>query len=751
MKKRITLFTLIAVLTLTFVLAVAPVGTGLAREAAKRLVKDDFNNTAFVDGFDSDKWAKYGDEQSKIAQSGGNGGNTLMFRNGATGDNVVAYTTEKYQIESVTFDVNMGEGFTGWTSVAFASSTTNASIYKAPFFLNSNQITNVNGGDPKNIDVLLGEYNSPNNVAAHAHFYNTWLTIKLDITSAHSFDVYVARQGSAFGTEKASYTISDTKDAMDDAHVLFGVAGLAEGATCEFDNVKIVTKDTTDQDVTENFEGEKSKVAIVNRSGSSKVYAMIYSKSVLQFNGAPLGARVVSKEAAAVDKSILSSYEVINATFTVKVTTGKVGFMFGLSGQDDYSGKNIFVYEISASGGELKNYSDGASIATNAFTSVGGDLGAVINVTVNKNGKVTVTENGEKVSSDAFVVSSYAGYVGFNAVTDNTVATIDDVNVTSRTYFAPETKSLTNNFSTDYLGGEGTLDFFLTATPQKTLTIENGKLNWTGCSDKTLFGPTYEYDDFILDYKITDIKVCGCDRTVACGCEDATATPRWFGLDIGRTAYDIGAYGSYLMLYFNITNLKDRGTTQLTAFTTSGVEVPESMKIENHKQIPMSLFEAVYYDGAVKGVADVKEGDAVCVRWVAENNVLKLYMKKASETDFVHYTTVTGIETNGHLALCCTGYTYLGMDDFSIANTSTVYQCASNEAPEKQIIEVEPEYDYNKYIDSGTLKDELNYLEGKGGCNSSVSGSILIPSVVALAVAGVVIFARRRKDEKDNF
>ncbi|MBQ4269385.1 MAG: hypothetical protein IJB97_07050, partial [Clostridia bacterium] len=258
-------------------------------------------------------------------------------------------------------------------------------------------------------------------------------------------------------------------------------------------------------------------------------------------------------------------------------------------------------------------------------------------------------------------------------------------------------------------------------------------------SDGTLFGTCYQYDDFILDYKLTDIYV----GTEEVDDMDKTGAGRWFGLDIARPNYDTSYYGHYLMLYFNIVLNDNVANTSLNAFVTNSGPTPETMQIVQDP-IPMSLFRDISYDGSSKLLEDVAAEDAVCVRWVAENNVLKLYMKKASEVQFTWYATISGIETNGYMALCCTGFTHLHLDDFSLANTSTVYSCASNEAPEKQIIEVEAPYDYNKYRDNDeNFENELNYLNATG-CGSSVSGMIL-PAVL---IGAVGYFVFRKKEDK---
>ena len=738
MKKK-TVAILTTALALTFCGAIgAPVISASANAVNKTVVTDDFGDKSYTDGVNDRKWVKVDDEENAIKQvNDGSSSATLTFKNDANADNIFAISNEKYKMKSVTFDAYYSENFEdarkNWGALGFSQTTDKKqSMYSAPLLLRSSGFAG----------------NTATVAAGSATAYEgagNWMTFKYEFTGANTFKFYAAKKGETFG---AGVTVTGAADAVyNDAYLTFAVSGIASGANFAIDNIVIEKDDSTT--VTENFENmETLKFQIVRKDTSKAVRAIIYSPDSLRFNGAKDNARIVTKEVVKLDESILKQYKVMEAEFTVKVETGAISFVYGLSQtSSDIASMGAYEYVMTATEGTLYQYNasgEATELGKNVFTSVGSEDGAKLTVVLDKVGTMNVYENGEAVKDEAgkavvYNIQSYAGYAAFASAVDGTTGKVDDVVIQSSTYYVPYTKSLTNNFSTDYIGGEDTLDFFMDSTPNKSLKIENDKLCFDGCSDGTLFGTCYQYDDFILDYKLTDIYV-GTDEVDDM---DKTGVGRWFGLDIARPNYDTSYYGHYLMLYFNIVLNESVANTSLNAFVTSGGPTPETMKIDQDP-IPMSLFRDISYDGATKLLEDVAEEDAVCVRWVAENNVLKLYMKKASEVQFTWYATISGIETNGYLSLCCTGFTHLHLDDFSLANTSTVYTCASNEAPEKQIIEVEAPYDYNKYRDDDkNFENELNYLNATG-CGSSVSGFIL-PAVL---VGAVGYFVFRKKENK---
>ncbi len=757
MKKKI-----VAILSMTLAMAfcgamATPVLSASANAKSNSIVTDDFGDKSYTDSYNDSKWEKIGDEDNTIKQAtAGDVSATLVFKNDANADNIFAITAEKYSgIKSVTFDVLYSEGFqnasANWLGLSFVQTKEKSqSMYAPPLLLRAQQCpankATLSTGAQVDYAKILGD-------ASGTSYEGQWLTFKYEITSASTFDFYMAKKGGEFSQTPAFTATTNAGAIYNDAYLAFAISGLAGGATVSVDNVAIETEAET---IVEDFESiEDLKFEIIRKDSSKAVRLLVYSPDALSFVESPKGARLVAKNVVENDDSILTSYEVISAEFNLAVNAGAVSFVYALpQTSNEVATSGVYEYVMTATEGKLLQYNaegEATEIGKNVFTAVGGEEGAKIQISIDKKGTMTVYENGQIVkdaeeSDVIYEIEAYAGYVAFQAAEDGTNALLDDVVVKASTYFVPETKSLTNNFSTDYIGGEDTRDFYMPSTPNGSLHIENDRLCFDGCSDGTLFGSCYQYDNFILDYKLTDIYI-GTDEVEDM---DKTGVGRWFGLDIGRPNYDTGYYGHYLMFYFNIVS--NSASTTLNTYVTQNGPAPETMKIDN-KAIPMSLFNDISYDGVTKSIDDIAESDAVCVRWVAENNTLKLYMKKAGEIEYTLYSTITGIETNGYMALCCTGFTHLHVDDFSLANTSTVYTCASNEAPETQIIEVEPEYDYNKYIETGTFKEELNYIEdlrnnmnntNNGGCAASV-GLTVIP---VLTIGAVGYFVFRKKEDK---
>ncbi|MBQ4268599.1 MAG: hypothetical protein IJB97_02990, partial [Clostridia bacterium] len=266
--------------------------------------------------------------------------------------------------------------------------------------------------------------------------------------------------------------------------------------------------------------------------------------------------------------------------------------------------------------------------------------------------------------------------------------------------------------------------------------VQDGKLVWEGTSDESVFGSAHEYDSFIMDYKVCNIYVGTAD--MADGAK--TAAGKWIGLDIGRSKATIKGWAEYAMFYFQITPTGQ--TSNVSFYTNANSKVDKDSVVTTQvKPIPAELWKAIQYDGVLTEKQHVDEGDAVCVRWVMENDVLSLYLKKASETAFTKYFEAKNLQATGYVSLRCTGYTYLELDDFSMANTSSVYICAENHVPEK-IIEKEEVIIYDRGNVDVNWNEEVKANE-KSGCGSAISSVGL--TTATLALAGVALLKKRRK------
>ena len=119
-------------------------------------------------------------------------------------------------------------------------------------------------------------------------------------------------------------------------------------------------------------------------------------------------ARLLANYAVAEDKSTLVNYEVINAKFKAQVEAGKSAFVFGVKGVTGKLEDGAYSVDLckTTDGAEVqlvKYYKEDNALATQVLGTLAansfGDEWAEIEISVNKNGSVTVYENGKEVAS----------------------------------------------------------------------------------------------------------------------------------------------------------------------------------------------------------------------------------------------------------------------------------------------------------------------------------------------------------------
>jgi len=165
--------------------------------------------------------------------------------------------------------------------------------------------------------------------------------------------------------------------------------------------------------------------------------------------------------------------------------------------------------------------------------------------------------------------------------------------------------------------------------------------------------------------------------------------------------------------------------------------------IVQHKRIPASYFEAIQYDDVTKTEGDVLAKDALCIRYVAENGVIRMYLKRAFEREYELYATVSGVDTMGYVTINCTGFTTLKIDDFSVSNISSVYINADTYVPETIIKENQVTIYDKSNVD--TLAFEEVQANAQGGCGSVITATWGIAPALMVAVA---LLKKKRKDEE---
>lgn len=725
-----------------------------------KVLQDTFNDLNYSGRYNNTKWKTYiaDEETTEIAQTQASNA-VLHFVNGqSSGEALQLATVNRYDnIQSIQFDFKLtSDDNTTWLGVNIVNDAMldeglqgNTSIYTVPILIRSPQISANTVTFDKNA--------SWSNLIGTDNIAGEWVTIKIvpDATG-RSASVYTAKQGDELPQTAnliMTWNSANSKRSFSEGYVAFGTTHI--GLDQYIDNIEIKadgathSEDFTPGDLSWTEKGIFQKIGPGSAAGLT-----VYDNSALQFENAKTNDRIISVQSIAADTSVVMDMVALDATFNVKMDaeaalTDEIAFVFGLSEQRSNPLKGSYAYIINKNGGRLEKYTaDGKvelssqNMNRNSFGSITGKNGANIQLTVKKNGEFAVYENGNKIAASFDKVETYAGYFGFVAFSDlSTDVFIDSVGVNSTSYYVPKTKSVTHNFSNDFFGNEGYEDFVTKALPENSLYVNNGKLVMQGASDGTFFGSAHQYDSFIMDYKLCNIYVGTPDMENT----QATKEGRWLGFDLSRQTKKISDYGSYLMLYFTIVPSKNATSVSLSAYTKSSSATaadPNSYVISKVRDIPVNYFTDIQYDGVDSQKANIKNSDALCVRWVSENGVLKLYMKKASEADFTLYYTIMGLELNGYFALCNTGFLHAELDDFSMANTSPMYECADSEAPET-IIKDKEIYIYDKgNIDVNWEEELVLNASNQGGCGSSIVATECLG--LTLAVAALLLKKRRK-------
>ncbi len=754
---------------------VVTLGTGainaFASAKTKVSIEDSFNNLAYEGRTDSSKWVTSlaDSENASIKQSGSENPALQFVPNLSGGERVQFGTAIKVEdIESVSFSYKMPEGLTNqWFAINFypeIARTTGGNHYYFPMSINGTYVY-VQGASKNGSAVWADLF--PEVIADQGFINETWISFKLVPTSETTMDVYVALRAenpeeTVFPAEP-TLTVEGTRaDAQAEyakdgvttpisfksAYVLFGSEGQGHGML--LDDINIVGSNVTiKEDFTSSIMSEEIKAYPENLMGTS---LKVMDNNTLEIASAKAGDRIVAKRAIEEDTSIAEGIVMFEATFTVKMAktcADEIAFVFGLPTVDADPRQDSYAYVIGKDYGKVIKHVDGDIVyetpaeENHDLMQVTSKKGATINIKVYKDGAVDVYENGV-LKNRVVGAETYVGFYGFAVLNDTTgVVNLDDVVVKTSSYYVPKTKSVTHNFSNDFFGNEGYEDFYV-STVAGTLRPEDGKLVYNGCSDESMFGSAHQYDSFIMDYQLCSIDVS----------EGKTEEDRWFGLDVGRSSVNLTKYGSNMMFAFIIVPRVGVNEIYVFSYQNENSSVDKnSIKIIHHQPIPASYFRDIQYDNVSKTEAEVRDSDAVCIRWVSDatNENLKLYMKKASEAEFTLYTEIKGINTSGYQALCVTGWTSLKIDNFSMSNTSPIYEIVTNEAPETIYADPIIKEVFNKNNVDVNWEEEVNLLgsanvgNGEGsssGCKGSVAGSLC---ALPLALIGAWFIRRKNR------
>lgn len=747
-----------------------------------KIVRDRFNTTQYKLSYDSTQWDRSG---SNIKQTETNESFLRTTGSNCDGDHIFFGTKEVIQnLQSFQIDLRYTGGTfndasnnltSRWYGLKFLKTPITAQsypsrgsdiMYQAPLMFYYNRVQVLGSG------VTYTGSGSFSNLIGVDNVADVWISMKFVPITATQAKVYFKLAGDANFNESKYLTINTTNANYDFLNGQFGIQTENKDCTLDIDNIIIQSTNINLEDHFEDFDEEDDDNPLMNLRNTkygvppSDGYA-VYGNSCLSLQGSSMGESLVAKIAIKEDKTVVSSVEVLKAEFSVKIpstasTNERIAFAFGLPTSQSYISqaggyiafdRSQFSINIAKPNGDIIK-SEYASSSLFGITSY---EGASIVVTINKNGIVSVYADGDlaiQVAADAEVkVSRYAGYLGFFALgTITSEVLVDDAIVTNSSYFVPHTKSVTHNFSNNYFGNKGYEDFYLPDQHSGSIEVVDGKLKYAGCADDCFFGSNYQYDAFILEYKLCSIYVGTPDMSN----DQHTGPGRWIGIDLSREKQNIRQYGTYATITVNIV-----ATNPDAEFIDIGIwqqddhdpdfDVWHDVKKTIHNKVPYKLFKDIQYDGVGKNSTDILESDYVCFRWESDGSSISLSFKKNGETEYTKYVTYSNLELNGYFALCNTGYFYGEYDDFSMANTSPIYTCADNEPPEV-IVETETVKIYDNSNPDVNLDKEIELnkvvVEVAGGCKGSIIASSAL--ICLFSLTGVSILLTRRKGDKNE-
>lgn len=713
------------------------------------ILDDNFNNSAHSGSLDSSKWIdKTGDHSIKQSGSAVSYLRTDTPQGG--GEGMLFSTRHKISgIQKVTFDFRISSSGGIWFSPTFFGEDLSQSknwdkwdLYSNPFLINKEKAASLGS-----TGMAAYEFSK-----LGASGGDAWMTAEIVVADSHHGFLNFAPVGTAFDDSK-KVSFSYDKMGCDLTNAYFGLATSHDSGSVDFDNVSITSATgTLAQDFSSFRYEEDDGWTIFTKDFGATVPWYVFDSSDLGFSNAQQGDFIYSKAIVQEDTSSIEDVEVLRLSFDIKFdvacTDEKVAIVLGINPKNPKIDGDVVRYEMTKNGGLLCEYKNGVKVSDDSVNAnvweKASSEGSTVTLSIKKNGTVLVLENDAPVRNKSGKATIFSpvhhiyGAMGIATLSPvNGTVSLDSVGAINSTYYVPITKSVTHNFSNSFFGNKGSEDFIvIDGDGAGKMHVSDGKLVWERASDGTFFGSAHQYDSFILDFKLCNILVKDdFDNDDA----PATGKDKWIGLDLSRSSKYDGAYGNYCTTLTRITsNDKEFVEPGLYKNDVTSPLDRDSVREIKYRDIPTSLFKTIQYTSPVEESA-IKDGDAVCFRYVSDGSSLKQYMKKASEPEYALYYEYKNLELNGYFALCCTGFTYCKIDDFSMANTSSVYIPADNEAPDT-IVEKETDVIYDHNNPDVNLDEEIrintqpkdNVLPVALGVTAGVFAMAFIGTLVAL-------------------
>ena len=764
MKKSSLIITGIGTLLFAAGLVVSTVGrearVANAGEQKSIIVKDNFNGSNYAGAYDPNKWIQTGTNIKQSATS-----ETYIANDGTLsmcGEAMFFGTKTVVQgLEYLQFDLRLHS--TEWLSIKFYNELHDDvvydHVYNGPNWIDHQSFHVMDTGTQ---DGKGSGYSSSGMAWAigHTSSKDEWVTYRFESIDSTHIKCMAFPQGGSPDANAYFITKIDNNSIYNFANCQIAWQ-TCNGCKVDIDNIIIkagtleVNENFSDYDP-DDVDGEN----FFANYGHGKDYVLTGNSYLEVANGAALGDKLLAKKTVKEDNSVSENVLVINAEFSIKFDSAasndeKFAFVFGLDATSAEPNQGGGYLAFSKSEAVLKVFENGVQVSedednTTALPiAVTGENGLNIKIKITKSGlaglyKATDTGDALIKSFNYAKVEKYAGYAGFASLSNiSHPICIDDLSIFNSSYYVPITKSVTHNFSNDYFGNTGHEDFYLPNEVKQNVFVKDGRLVYQGASDNAFFGSAHQYDAFILDYKICNV-LTGPETSSM----EYTARGKWFGLDISRKLKTYTTYGNYTMLNFCIAPSEESSSEYLQHFSQPDAELTyDDVQVVQHTAIPCQLFKNIMYDGMTRTKDMIKEEDFVCVRWISDGTNISLYLKRNGEIEFTKYATAKNLEINGYFALCCTGFTYLELDDFSMTNTSPIYVCADNEVPET-VTETETTIIYDPGNVDVNLDDEL-YLNLADTTFGFVISTIVLGVIcLGLGATLVVVLVKKKKVQK---
>lgn len=715
------------------------------------ITEDDFNTEAMVDSYDSERWSVFSSGNSIKIKELKTPEKVMEFKGKNTSaESTVLMTKDWYwEIHSLTFDLYVPKN-ASWFGLDFVDIADSAD-YVGNF---------ADLGDPMCYGSLKlsaeDDFGLPDTDWTSwgfpaAQLSDTWVRVKIVTEDAQTGRIYMAPKGQSFDESKGQEIILGEEHSFYNSNVVF-----ADYAFCGYklDNIVIETDTGVYEENFEDGEDQLLECITIEKDMSKFSFPIVESGGDrrMEFSGAASKERMIANTAIkSEDENLTDTEKVMETKAAVtfsKNTSEEIAYVFGMKYADSDPFSGTWAYIFSDREGRLVSFDENGQetvLGTNRFTASGKQK--QLQMTLTKNGKFKVTENGKKLL-ECGGITEYAGYAGYAAKTDITGPVyLDNVEILNNIYKVIQTKSFLDDFSTDRLGSVGNSDYAVNAEAG-VINVADGELVFDGCLDDTYFGAAYEYETYEMSFQLTSILATENMEER----QNATAPDRWIGIDFGKENAATKTYGTYGMLLIRITHpegAEEWKTAEAGLYKKEGTSTLTGEEFKVVKEIPASYFTEITYDGVNKQKEDIPEGAAVCFKLVAKEDSMSLYMKRADQTDYTLYLTLDHVDPTGYSAITCTGWTFWTLDNFEMKNTAQIFE----EAPEvvieeKATISLE-ERGLGKE-DTGWAEEEK--LNENRPSDSSGTMVIIVAfcGVIVAVTAAAVVLNKKKKQKPEN-